>query len=375
VISQIANTLEKWYPLLMRAFTYYSVIGADVNNNINGIPAPGYTALILDGKLDITEPDVDGGTARFARSRGGDGWDLIWVSVNTSKESISQAAYNSPIRFTRGEFLEFIVRACVQENTPQEKMASNVRTFCQELVGYLALSPDAEKILHDADAFRREHCYPRETDAMLKHHDETLRSVFAVYAEKGAGGIEVDGSIDLMSCAQWMALMRDVDFSKECGVRNLYLIFAHSRMCVISESKKSPQITQLTYEGFLEAIVRLSLLKALPTDKEMKKKCFTYPSEYIGAIMNRGMVMYESWVLAAKRHNAAGKGDPVYRRVDTLVLLLVGIMQYGVEQQPGGPTVLLRGHPDEILSLEEVKRYWKKPTRTVFEESSGTVGA
>ena len=42
--------------------------------------------------------------------------------------------------------------------------------------------------------------------------------------------------------------------------------------------------------------------------------------------------------------------------------------RYGVELQPGGPTVLLRGHPDEILSLDEVKRYWKKPTRHVFEE-------
>ena len=98
--------------------------------------------------------------------------------------------------------------------------------------------------------------------ALLKHHEESLRSIFTVYAEKGAGGIEVEGSTDMMSCAQWMALMRDLGFTKECGVRQLFLVFAHSRMTVIQESKKSGQLTQLSYEGFLEAIVRLSLLKA-----------------------------------------------------------------------------------------------------------------
>ena len=51
-----------------------------------------------------------------------------------------------------------------------------------------------------------------------------------------------------------------------------------------------------------------------------------------------------------------------------LILLIVSVMQYGVECQPGGPTVLLRGHPDEILSHEEVHRYWKRPTRHVLRE-------
>lgn len=66
--------------------------------------------------------------------------------------------------------------------------------------------------------------------------------------------------------------------------------------------------------------------------------------------------MLEAWVLASKRSQELGRADPIYRRVDTLALLIVAVMQYGVEQQPGGPSVLLRGHPDEMLSLEEVAR-------------------
>ena len=48
----------------------------------------------------------------------------------------------------------------------------------------------------------------------------------------------------------------------ECGVRNLYLIFVQSRMASIDETtSKSIHLTQLPFEGFMEAIVRLSLLK------------------------------------------------------------------------------------------------------------------
>jgi len=373
-IAQIRPILEKWYPMLIRIFTYYSCIGADVTNNINGIPPAGYSLLLSDAKLDLSGSNADEGLSAFAKTRDGDGWDLLWVSVNTSKESKSQSEWNDKNRLTRGEFLEFIVRASVSEGVQPEYMARNVQHFCDELVIYLASRSEADQIFRRADQFRRENCYRRETDAMLKHHEESLRNVFSIYAEKGAGGIEVDGSTDMLSCAQWMALMRDVGFPKECGVRNLYLIFAQSRMTSIHEdsSKKSTQqLNQLTYEGFLEAMVRLSLLKALPSDKEMKKHNFQYPGEYIGAILNRGAVMLEAWVTASKRGQVLGRADPIFRRLDMLILLIVGVMQFGVELQPGGPSLLLRGHPDEILSYEEVKRYWKKPTRNVFEAGIG----
>ena len=73
---------------------------------------------------------------------------------------------------------------------------------------------------------------------------------------------------------------------------------------------------------------------------------------------------------ASKRAQHAGKADPIYRRVDQLVLLIVSVMQFGVELQPGGPSLLIRGHPDEVLSLEEVRRYCKQPTRRVFEAAN-----
>ena len=241
--------------------------------------------------------------------------------------------------------------------------------FCEELESFLQLHPAFALIVHQPDLFRAKHCYQKETDAILTHHKTSLRAIFDVYSELGTGGVDVEGALDLMSAAEWMALMRDIGLVKECGVRNLYLIFAHSRMaCVDESSKKSVQLMRLPFEGFLEAIVRLSFLKALPSDKEMKRKDFQFPGEYIGSLLDQGRPVYDAWVLFTKRAQGAGRGDPVFRRVDMLVLLIISVIHYGVELQPDGPSLLLRGSPDEKVTLREVKMYIKKPTRFVFEE-------
>ena len=170
--------------------------------------------------------------------------------------------------------------------------------------------------------------------------------------------------------------------------------------------------TQVTFEGFAEAIVRLAAVKALPTDKEMRNKGFQYPGEYMGAIMQQGSADFKKWLLDTQRNVRRGKTDPIFRRVDTFVLLMVSIVQcvvehahlhaharplscawhghehvyehahmawawawtwgvcvlrYGVEKTSGGATLLLRGSPDEIISYEECKRYYKQPTPHVFE--------
>ena len=370
-VLQIRSILNEWYPLLLRIFTFYCIYGADITNNVTGISHAGLLQLIDDAALGLDTPGNR--KARHAKRLGEQGWELLWIAVNESTKSRSQRSYNSNTLLTRGEFCELIVRAVIGNDPQPGDTSRGLQELCEDLLSFLSVRPHAPSILHDADAFRRTYCYRREVCAVLDHHEETLKNIFNVYAHHGAGQADLNGKSDMLSCEEWYALVRDLGFVKELGYKAGYLTFARSRMLVIDETTRKSQIgqlTQLTYEGFAEAIVRLAVIKALPTDKEMKKSGFQYPGEYLGALLAQGVPFYDAWLDTARRKQQKGRSDPIWRRLDTFILLVVSIMQYGVEKTPGGAKLLLRGSPDEIVSSEEVRRYFKSPTPTIFEGSS-----
>ena len=178
-----------------------------------------------------------------------------------------------------------------------------------------------------------------------------------------------------MGLDEWSMLLGDLGFTRELTSRKVNVMFAQSRMMVVHEgssggnekaSQKS-QLTQLSYESFLEALVRLAVAKALPSDSEMRRHGFQFPGELFGAKLDLGVSAFRRWIEQLQQKQRRGLGDPIWRRLDVLILLMINIMQFGVEKTEGGAALLLRGSPDETLSLEEVKRYCNQPTPNVFE--------
>ena len=362
-ILAIKEKLHQWYPAIIRIFMYYSCIGAETSKSIHGMTYTAFGQFLTDARL-IKDTNSRREVGRHARLNGEDGWDLLWVTINSSRLSTSQQ-YNSKTFLSRSEWLEFIVRAAISDG-PLEAVSQGVHDICEDILKLLARHPFASTILHNPDVFRRMYCYRHEVCAVLDHHEQSLRSVFGLYS---FGGI----SCKMMSCEEWNALMSDVGFIKELTYRRVFVTFAQARMLTIEEGSKRSQVGQLhqlTYEGFLEAIIRLSVIKAIPTDKEMKRAGFQYPGEFIGALLDQGLTAYNNWRDMSLKVQVAGGGDPIWRKVDMLILLIVSIVQYGVEKQPGGAKVLIRGHPDEVLTEEEVKLFKKKPTPYVFETAN-----
>lgn len=393
ILLALRGILSHSYSLLVRIFGYYCVVGAESSGVLHAMSYTGFGAFIEDSGL-VLEPgrgrdEADGlagrPRARHAKPRDEDGWDLLWISVNASPSSKEQQRWNSQTMLTRAEFLEILVRCAIDEKRAEE-MVSCVAELFDDLPACLAAHPNVASIVHDASTFRRTYCYREETCAVLMHHMKTLRAVFKVYAEAGGSNevrlrADVRGDAMLMGVDEWMGLLRDLGLLKELGVRRAHLMFATSRMLVIHEdgtsegtkeekrvaARAAQQRTQLPFEGFLEAVVRLALVKALPTDREMRKLGFQYPGELFGAKLDQGAMSYNAWIASLQQKQRRGLGDPIWRRVDLLVLLIVSIMQFGVERMEGGAALLLRGSPDEMLSLDEVKAYTRNPTPHVFE--------
>jgi hypothetical protein len=76
------------------------------------------------------------------------------------------------------------------------------------------------------------------------------------------------------------------------------------------------------------------------------------------AKLHEGPDRLRAWAATARRSHEEGTSDPIWRRVDHLVLLIVHIMQSGVRTK--GDVLLQRG-PDEKLSLREVASFRRNP--------------
>lgn len=120
----------------------------------------------------------------------------------------------------------------------------------------------------DANDFRREHCYVEATDAVLRRHEPALRLIFAALAVKRGPAKK------LLTFEAWAKFMRRVDLvGNDLTERDVAFAFAWSRMVVAQPycSSGALKSKHLPFESFLEALCRISGLKALPTDAELLK--------------------------------------------------------------------------------------------------------
>jgi len=112
-------------------------------------------------------------------------------------------------------------------------------------------------------------------DCVLRKHEKSLRALYETYSF-GEGGIVAKGelrSTKLLSVQDFLDLCKHFDlFDEFLAQRDGLLIFSWSRMRVANESalRSRVQLMHLTFEDFLEALVRLAAAKALPTDAEVK---------------------------------------------------------------------------------------------------------
>lgn len=381
-LEEIMDVLYEFFPMLIRIFTYYSCVGVDVTKSVHGIGKLGYTLMLNDARLDILDVDLfediespskshTGARrmARHARKRGEDGFDLLWTAVNSMASSKEQGTgkhkTNAATDMVRSEFMEWIVRAATGEQPPQA-MAQNVRWLCEDLIYFLSKHEMASLIFSNANWFRLDACYLKQMDVVLRKHELTLQSLFEVYAAATGVGKDYTERDDLMNYEEFAYIWDDLGFTRELTERRLSTIFALSRMLVIDEhaatSAKIPMLQRLPFEGFLEAMVRLADVKALPTVAEIESKGFVFPGEYLKSLrIEGGDETYRAWIAGAKKLHQNGQHDSLWQRLDTLILIIVFIVQSGVEASPGGADVLLRAAPDEKLSKREVGVYRKAP--------------
>jgi len=209
--------------------------------------------------------------------------EQLFIAIDQGQREKEE--YNNKRSLSRQEFMQMLVHiAVVRYMIPSKKGYPPIHTDVSRALAALLqehlprhLDPAALQLSNE---FRVAYLYLPETDETLCRHGETLRNLFAVYADAGlpgaAGGKELN-SATLLCFEEWLLLcghleLLDYDFT----MREATLCFMWSKMRIANESeaKERRKLHNMRFEDFLEAIVRLATMKCVPTDDEVEQGGF-----------------------------------------------------------------------------------------------------
>lgn len=252
----------------------------------------------------------------------------------------------------RVEFVAALVHIAVNKYIATKKL-----TDVSEAVLRL-LSRDIEpklsaKAFSRPNVFRRDHCYVEGVDKVLREHEVSLRRIFAGLC---AANGKTAADAQLLSLGEWKDFLRALDLMKaDITERDCTLCFSWSRMCVIDERTERGHVREssLPFEGFLEALCRLSVLKALPTDEEISAAGCDDAAAYLEQIRFENDEAFQELLKTRATEWGQEPAQPLSRCLAHLLSIIIFEIEHAT-QSGGG---------DKELSEKEVEK-WARRVRS-----------
>lgn len=210
----------------------------------------------------------------------------------------------------------------------------------------------------DADSFRARVCYTAETSNVLKQHEPTLRTIFA-----GLAAISYDWRGEHVNLKAWIAFLQFTGLvGPDLALREAILCFAWSRMCVVDGRSRAGETKEsvLPFEGFMEALCRMSLLKALPTDEEVTASGAAHAGVHLSVMRDRDPAAFRAF--AAKRACAWGEQSDLVQPVHHCLAHTIAALVYQIK-------LSVEGGANTDLSLKE--RTMRKVVEALKQRGAG----
>ena len=229
------------------------------------------------------------------------------------------ANHDTDSHLCRHEWLELLVRAAVARYVrcgQEADVSGAVRRLLSELV-----APRLAPVAGGArDDFRGACCYREDVDRVLRRHEVGLRVMFERYSE----GTPPD---DCMCFDEWKDFCVDLGFVDAAfTLREAMACFVRSRMQAVDECSERgwSRTTNLGLEDFLEAVVRVSTMKALPTDAEVDRAGCSDAGQFLLQLRGERPADFQRFLAErAVDPLRPGATQPVARCVEHLCMLMV----------------------------------------------------
>ena len=221
-----------------------------------------------------------------------------------------------------------------------DSVASALRRFFTDDV-----MPKADRrTMSDTNVFRDSFCYVEDVDEVLKRWEQSLRNIFKAYAF-GDGKMDELWSTDMLGYDEWKDFVLDMGFYDvvDFAAREAALAFAWSRLREIDERplKAKVRMMQLSFEEFMEALIRISSFKVIPSDSDV----YEAGCEDAGELMIKRQALPRVEQDALLRETVCDWDDPLPQ---PMFHLLEGLLSYMAR-------VITGGNPTKVSSRDATK--------------------
>lgn len=288
--------------LIFGAFDFYATYGA--SDNIFNMQLNAYKLVVERCHL------FEAGSKTLNLTA----FDQLFIQLNAGHKGDTANALD------RQRWLQALIRFSIMRHVTPGTFDSVPRALRHLLAEEMKPNVDP-RCLEDTHAFRYEYCYIQDVEEILKYFEGTLRSLFKVYA-KGEGliGDELD-STKLLSFSEWKEMVKDLQlYETDFTAREVNLTFVWSRMRVVDENNLDSKVKliQLSFEDFLEAIVRCAVLKAMPDDEQIYDYDCEDAGEFIIRIRSEDPQEYQRFIEGMQPVFGEPPAQPIMKLVEHL---------------------------------------------------------
>ena len=333
-VDEVREALWAYAFEIYGAFDYYAVLFSEVENAAG---EPDVFNMSFNAYLEFVRQ-----THLPTKQLKPRDFEVIWVLVNTEERLTKDIdTYNKARHLNRQEFLQVLVHVAVGRFLRGSKGAGEdgcASTDVSEAIEYMCvhhlrglLPPIA---LHDANSFRDKYCYNVFTDTVLKKHLVSLRNLYELYCGASSHPSDTLASGSLMSVGEWIAFVEDIGLiaSSQVSLFDAKMIFMWARIrgCADYSKKSFIRMRHLFFEDFLEALVRLAAVCALPTDEDIATSGATDAGEYLMTLQETDEHAYKQFLKERKGRWDREPRQRIWRCVDHLVALVAHTVESNV---------------------------------------------
>lgn len=346
-------------------FDFYAALGATGSADLCNISLNLWTQFLIDFKLidqkskflkqsdlDTLFITIDTIAARAqkdelkeedAAKKG-----LTPLARQASKEQGGQTAKfdDKKQKFSRVEFVTAITHIAIKKYVDTKEMKDVAEAVARLLNEDII--PKLRKAHAPRSVFRLKHLYSQQVSSTIRPQLASLRSIFEGLVARGQQRRQ-----KLLNVTEWQAFLRAAKMvGPDLSERDATLAFSWSRMGVADERTETGHLreTCLPFEGFLEALCRISALKAMPSSAELEK-AHTNAGVYLEELRTKDADAYQTLLKERARPWGAEPSQPLADCIGALVSVFVRIIGQNTDEiSPADMKVWMQR---EMVSEEE----------------------